>query len=606
MAAWLRPCAARPAAHPPAAVCSRRLPAIRVRRSLALAGLALGAAGAARTRCRAGARDAVAVLMDGDGQGPREFRAAWKALSSCGRVVYTGVFAARGQLRRPEWRKFCEESGAEGVAVEPEAQELPSTALARAALSWAEHAVVALMPSEREGRPASSWDANLDVDFVALAELLTARGAQVWAVLLEGPAFRCPESVGLAAQFRRRGVEVFWVEVAWFGFRTPRMRAVLDATGAAGCVEPILQERGPLPDITHLIAHLLEHGFMETPRDAIAPAIARFWAQNVASRLTVWPAQYPLHQLNDILGSGSTWKLRSAEMAFVMPLGSKGRSTKEVIARYGTADCRSIYLGGGPFLLEDSRELPSEVLRRLGYLDDDLNSDLDEAVALFCDGTANRRTLQVADCAPLDAGMPTQPNIGELLSLFLQCAIFTILKVHQLYDPGSFSRLWMLEQDVWWSNCAEVEDYVVGLCESLRPAVNRNRLKRVMIDVLGASSLRYVLSFPHDPQQLLANKELMRELKAQLTKLEVSAPAVAASRWRVLVETRRPAPGERRQEALVPRWRGSPLTPGPGDLQPLGVLRGADDVVVASLHVEDMPDVHDALMVSSQDETPRR
>ena len=37
--------------------------------------------------------------------------------------------------------------------------------------------------------------------------------------------------------------------------------------------------------------------------------------------------------------------------------------------------------------------------------------------------------------------------------------------------------------------------------------------------MLGASSLRYVLSFPHDPQQLLANKELMSELKAQLTTL---------------------------------------------------------------------------------------
>ena len=28
----------------------------------------------------------------------------------------------------------------------------------------------------------------------------------------EGPAFRCPESVALAADFEREGAEVFWVE----------------------------------------------------------------------------------------------------------------------------------------------------------------------------------------------------------------------------------------------------------------------------------------------------------------------------------------------------------------------------------------------------------
>lgn len=35
----------------------------------------------------------------------------------------------------------------------------------------------------------------------------------------EGPAFRCPESVALAADFEREGAEVFWVEAGliWEG-----------------------------------------------------------------------------------------------------------------------------------------------------------------------------------------------------------------------------------------------------------------------------------------------------------------------------------------------------------------------------------------------------
>ena len=41
----------------------------------------------------------MAVLMDGDGQGAREFRAAWKALADRGTLVYTGVFAAEEQQR---------------------------------------------------------------------------------------------------------------------------------------------------------------------------------------------------------------------------------------------------------------------------------------------------------------------------------------------------------------------------------------------------------------------------------------------------------------------------------------------------------------------------
>eukprot|EP00913_Durusdinium_trenchii_P014740 g13827.t2 len=401
-----------------------------------------------RSRVARCAARKTAVLMDGDGQGVREFRAAWKALAERLELVYLGVFAAEERLRRPDWQQFLRESGAEPVAVPPGPRRPTGTrsapfgtAMGSAAVRWtlgrdgrdqldvratrekgrgvSKSTYVALMPSERAGRPESPHDANMDVDFVELVQWLLGTDAEVLAVLLEGPAFRCPESVGLSKQFARLGAEVFWVEVKWFGFRSPLMRAVLEppqpaSAGVGGFVESIPEEmwsrwsgneqRGPLPDITALVARLLELGFMTTPRDAIAPAIARFWFQNPThppSALTVWPAQYPLHQLKDRLRcDAETVAERPSpspsrgEMAFVMP---------EVIAKYGTADCRSISLGGGPFLLADSPQLCEEILRRLGYLDDELNSELDEAVALFCDGTANRRTLQVAGEAPLDA-----------------------------------------------------------------------------------------------------------------------------------------------------------------------------------------------------------
>ncbi|CAE7673465.1 ASB2, partial [Symbiodinium necroappetens] len=52
--------------------------------------------------------DRLVVLMDGDGQGPREFRAAWKALSSIGREVHPFVFAAAAHLQRKDWQAFLE------------------------------------------------------------------------------------------------------------------------------------------------------------------------------------------------------------------------------------------------------------------------------------------------------------------------------------------------------------------------------------------------------------------------------------------------------------------------------------------------------------------
>eukprot|EP00434_Breviolum_minutum_P000940 symbB.v1.2.000827.t1/scaffold49.1/size384103/11 len=190
-------------------------------------------------RDAAGEARPTALLMDGDGQGAREFRAAWKAVShhqhlatlavkseGSGQVawelliytVYIGVFAAEEQLRRPDWQKFFQESDAEAVPVVPHGigahrrlGALPETAMARVAVRCAlRHWRVALMPSERVGRPESDVEVNMDVDFVELVKHLRQQGAEeILTVLLEGPAFRCPESVALAADFEREGAAVF-------------------------------------------------------------------------------------------------------------------------------------------------------------------------------------------------------------------------------------------------------------------------------------------------------------------------------------------------------------------------------------------------------------
>lgn len=228
--------------------------------------------------------------------------------------------------------------------------------------------------------------------------------------------------------------------------------------------------------------------------------------------------------------------------------------------------------------------------------------------------------------------MPPQiTESTEVLVLFLQSVVFTVLKVHSLYAPQSFQRCRLRQLgDVWWSNSVQVEDYVTSLCESLAPAINRNRLKTVRLHVQADGRCQcYVVSFPAK----LPSSLDVAEMHAVLARLEItfdeapalpstaSGAAVATAPWRVSVETWPPELGERRQEALpVPRWhdatesrlrRWAPAeAPAEAEVLPLGAARGMDGSMAISMHLEDaalrnIPD-SDVLMVSSQDETPKR
>jgi len=157
--------------------------------------------------------------------------------------------------------------------------------------------------------------------------------------------------------------------------------------------------------------------------------------------------------------------------------------------------------------------------------------------------------------------------------LFVQCALYTVLRVRGVYPEESFRRRRIFGHPCWWSESAEVEEYVTRLCDSLRPAICRDRLRRVLIPMHaadGALQERYTIEFPGDPQRLAeyGPEEVERALALVLTKLEMSpaflnnsvaeAKGFDAPAWSVLVETREVAvDAVKREEALGPRWEAS-------------------------------------------------
>uniref|UniRef100_A0A7S4UY76 HORMA domain-containing protein n=2 Tax=Alexandrium monilatum TaxID=311494 RepID=A0A7S4UY76_9DINO len=213
-------------------------------------------------------------------------------------------------------------------------------------------------------------------------------------------------------------------------------------------------------------------------------------------------------------------------------------------------------------------------------------------------------------------------DINDLLVLFLKCFLFTVLKIRGLYPEESFKRQQVLGHLAWWSTCSEVEEYVSGLCESLRPGICRNRLRRVLLPICGAGGAlreRYAVELLAEPQRLAAQgiDEVCHALRLALVKLEMSPVLLgpntgggaavqpgqspsAPLTWAVLVETRAPAVEDApREEALGPAWdalgdRGRQAAGPPGMIfHPLKSVAGAAAAgghgppVVLNVYVED-------------------
>ena len=228
------------------------------------------------------------------------------------------------------------------------------------------------------------------------------------------------------------------------------IRALLHADGR-GTVNRAEAYEGCLTDeaVTELEGFLQDWG---EPSCFLIQLLAKFWFVNSLGTLTVFPLQHGVMAARDVITSASSvqsWQSCGQQLAFVLPVAGVGKA-----ANFGSGLARRIFYGGGPFMLSDSANLTCAALTKLGYLDEDLNTDLTEAILCFINATDNKTKLRKLDLLPADHAEARQID-AQLRQAFLCFCRTGQTRSGELGPdvPPRFRASW------WLQSC-----FHVGLC----------------------------------------------------------------------------------------------------------------------------------------------
>ena len=148
----------------------------------------------------------------------------------------------------------------------------------------------------------------------------------------------------------------------------------------------------------------------------------KFWFANSLGRLVVFPSDFASLAVHDLIKSAQmrSWKNSSESLAYFLPRAQVGSATVTNAQRrtFGSALARGVLMGGGPFVLQDSADMVERALRRLGYLDDTLNTELQEALFSFLNNSSNKYTLRKLAMLPT-SGDTSQMVLEALRAAFL-------------------------------------------------------------------------------------------------------------------------------------------------------------------------------------------
>ena len=156
----------------------------------------------------------------------------------------------------------------------------------------------------------------------------------------------------------------------------------------------------------YLTEFLMDKGFYDS-EDNLATALAKCWWEHARqsptskSRLTVFPTEATIKLMYASIKQGGQWKAKLHDHAFCVPLtGSGSPLSPTKLAEFGSVFQRRVFQGGGPFILPDSPELTVQMLQRLGYVDQHLNHDINEAMLVFLNSSWNKTKLRLLGLLP--------------------------------------------------------------------------------------------------------------------------------------------------------------------------------------------------------------
>ena len=293
-------------------------------------------------------------------------------------VVHTTIFAEPGRNSNKRWSELFQDSR---ILFRPVPRD-------KSKVKEANDDIIIQTLTTCDDAPSFALLAS-DFDFVDAIKRAADRGKQVF-------LFIPSNKVGVIRQYLDAGVRVHELKSH---SELPKVRAFLYADGRGD-----VEVGGPwhLPQNADSEStcerFLMNLGYMEEARrEFIGPAAAKFWLTNeLGESLAVFPRELCVQRVYQLIGQHSAKNLRrcAQDLAFFLPTSAHGKPSGGQLAKFGTAVARTVFRGGGPFMLRDSSSLVRRALEKLGYIDGDLNSDMLEAMLVFVNAPGNHHRLR--------------------------------------------------------------------------------------------------------------------------------------------------------------------------------------------------------------------
>ncbi|CAE7590480.1 APY1 [Symbiodinium sp. CCMP2592] len=318
------------------------------------------------------------LLVDADVHSIDHIRDAICELEKMKQVVHTTIFAEPGRNSNKRWNELFQDKR---ILFRPVPRD-------KSKVKEANDDIIIQTLTTCDDAPSFALLAS-DFDFVDAIKRAADRGKQVF-------LFIPSNKVGVIRQYLDAGVHVHELKSH---SELPKVRAVLYADGR-GAVEvggPWFLPQNADSEST-CERFLMNLGYMkEARREFIGPAAAKFWLTNeLGGSITVFPRELCVQRVCQLIEQHSAKNLRrcTEDMAFFLPTSAHGKPSGGQLAKFGTAVARTVFRGGGPFMLQDSSSLVRRALEKLGYIDGDLNSDMLEAMLVFVNAPGNHHRLR--------------------------------------------------------------------------------------------------------------------------------------------------------------------------------------------------------------------